>query len=206
MMRRPAFIARQSAHPSGWIGRLLLRLMARETSFFNREVILALDPHSGERILEVGFGHGRTLREIAVAAPGVRIAGIDIAPDALRAATRRVGRLVPSEQLDLRVGSSEALPWEAESFDKALAVHTLYFWREPSRDLRELHRVLRPGGTLLLGFRDRSARTEASFPAPTYRFYLPGEVSALLCSAGFTQVEIQTAVAAPDLRIARARR
>jgi hypothetical protein len=57
-MRRPDFIARQSGQPSGWLGRLLLRLMAHETRGLNGEVVAALAPAEGDRILEVGFGHG----------------------------------------------------------------------------------------------------------------------------------------------------
>jgi ubiquinone/menaquinone biosynthesis C-methylase UbiE len=201
-MRRPAFIARQSSRPTGLIGRLLVRLMASETAVFNREVLATLAPVDGERILEIGFGHGRTLAELADALPRASFAGLDVSADAARVAAGRCQR--HAERVDLRVGDSAALPWPDASFDRALAVHTLYFWPDPARDLAELRRVLAPTGTLALGFRQRTPAAEASFPAPTYRFYSVDEVRALLLAAGFSHVEIRESVNNPDLRIALA--
>jgi ubiquinone/menaquinone biosynthesis C-methylase UbiE len=81
-------------------------------------------------------------------------------------------------------------------------VLTLYFWSDPRRELRELARVLKPGGLLVLGFREPSDATAASFPTSIYRFRSSGEVEALLGSAGFVETETR---AVGDLRITAAR-
>jgi ubiquinone/menaquinone biosynthesis C-methylase UbiE len=200
-MRRPAFIARQSARPKGLVGRLLVRIMARETSAFNEEVLAALQPRAEERILEVGFGHGRTLAVVAGRAPDARFSGIDVSADAARVASRRCRRLIDAGRVELRVGDSAVLPWEPGAFDRAFSVHTLYFWQEPARDLREIRRVLRRGGTFVLGFRIDSPSAVASFPPPTYRFYSEEEVTGLIRAAGFENIELRPA-AGTDLRIA----
>lgn len=200
-MRRPEFIARQAANPSGFIGRLLVRLMARETRAFNREVVAALAPKSGERIVEIGFGHGATLAEIAATVPGVELAGIDVSADAARVAAARCPKTI-----DLRVGDSADLPWADASFDKTYAVHTVYFWGDPLRNLCELRRVLRPRGVLVLGLRERTDRAVATFPASTYRFYSLDEIDTLLRTAGFAKAEICEATSGgDDLRIVIAR-
>lgn len=203
-MRRPAFIARQSSRPSGLLGRMLVRVMASETAAFNREVLAALGALEGERILEVGFGHGRTLAELAAALPGASFAGLDVSADAEQVARHRCRAFIDAGRMELRVGDSASLPWPAASFDRAYAVHTLYFWPEPARDLGELRRILKPSGTLVLGFRERTPAAEASFPPPTYRFYAAGEVRDLLLAAGFTRVEIRDVTSGPDLRVALA--
>jgi hypothetical protein len=59
-LRRPEFIARQAAHPRGLLGRLLFRLMAAETVAVNERTLELLAPEPSNRILEIGFGHGRT--------------------------------------------------------------------------------------------------------------------------------------------------
>jgi ubiquinone/menaquinone biosynthesis C-methylase UbiE len=199
-MRRPAFIARQSRRPTGLVGRLLVRLMANETAAFNREVIAALGAVDAECVLEIGFGHGRTLAELGDALPGARLAGLDVSADAARVAAARCRR--HGERVQLRVGDSAALPWPDASFDRAFAVHTLYFWPDPARDLAEVRRVLAPGGTFALGFRVRTPAAEASFPAPTYRFYGVDEVRALLGAAAFARVDVRASAHGPDLRVA----
>jgi ubiquinone/menaquinone biosynthesis C-methylase UbiE len=183
-MRRPAFIARQAARPTGVLGRALTAIMALETRAMNDDVLRRLAVAPGERILEIGFGHGRTLLRAARANPEARFAGIDHAADLVAALARRSAPLIEAGRLELRAGESSGLPWPDGSFDGAYAVHTIYFWPAPERDLAEARRVLRTGGRLLLGFRERTAEAEAAFPAPTYQFRSAGEVVDLLKAAG----------------------
>jgi hypothetical protein len=76
-LRRPEFIARQAAHPSGTLGRLLFWLMAGETVAVNERTLELLAPEPNSRLLEIGFGHGRTLARAAKLAPKGFGAGID---------------------------------------------------------------------------------------------------------------------------------
>lgn len=204
-MRRPTFIARQAARPSGLLGRLLLRIMAGETARFNDEVVDALAIAADEHALELGFGHGRTLDVAAHRAPDARFTGLDVAPTAVRTATRRCRALVEAGRLHLRTGDGVPLPWDDKSFDAAFAVHTLYFWPDAPRQLAELRRVLRPGGRLVLGFRERTDDALARFPPPTYRFFASDEVRTMLDGAGFGTTEVRVATSSPELRIAIAR-
>src|SRR6266516_305790 len=134
-MRRPTFIARQAAHPRGLLGRALVTIMAIETRALNDEVLRRLAIAPGERILEIGFGHGRTLERAAKKNPSARFAGIDHAADMAAAIGRRCAALVEAGRLEVRVGDSATLPWPDESFDGVFAVHTVYFWEDPGRHL-----------------------------------------------------------------------
>jgi len=191
--RRPAFIARQSSRPTGLVGRILGAIMARETGAANRAAVRALAVAPNDRVLEVGYGHGRTVELLADAAPGVVVDGVDRSHDMVRAARRRVRRLVAEGRAFLRAGDSARLPHPDGWFDKALAVHTLYFWEVPEAHLRELRRVLAPRGALVLGFTERTDAVAAAFPAETYRFYSADEVGALLRKAGFSDVSLEHA-------------
>src|SRR6185295_1059533 len=71
-VRRPVFIARQAERPTGLLGRALGAIMALETRSLNDEVLQRLAIAPSERILEIGFGHGRTLERAARASTGAR--------------------------------------------------------------------------------------------------------------------------------------
>jgi hypothetical protein len=60
-MKRPVFIARQSARPAGLLGRLIANIMAHETADLNERAVRLLEPSPSDWVLEIGFGHGRTI-------------------------------------------------------------------------------------------------------------------------------------------------
>ena len=207
-MRRPEFIARQASRPRGMIGRLLGHVMAIETASLNSEALglLALQP--SDRVLEVGFGHGRTIRLAAAQVRQGFVAGVDVSRDMVRMAQRRCLDLAGKGLIELMVGDSRRLPYADTSFDKVLSVHTIYFWEEPIKDLGEMFRVLRPGGRLVLGFRAKSDNGSTSdFPETVYSFYSIDKVSTLLASAGFEKNTIRNAGTPPgEMFLAVARR
>jgi ubiquinone/menaquinone biosynthesis C-methylase UbiE len=60
----------------------------------------------------------------------------------VRLAARRLRRAIARGRADVRRAEAAHLPFEDARFDAALAVHVLYFWRDPLTELREIHRVL----------------------------------------------------------------
>jgi ubiquinone/menaquinone biosynthesis C-methylase UbiE len=188
-VRRPELIARQSRHPSGVLGRVIAHIMATETAPENDAVVAHLDLQPKDRVLEVGFGHGRTIERIATRLTEGLVAGVDVSETMAAVAAARCRRFVRDGRVELRVGDGTHLPYPTAHFDKACAVHTLYFWPRPVEQLRELRRVLRPAGELVLAFRVEGPRT-ADFPAAVYTFYTPDAVYRLLADAGFAIADV----------------
>ena len=186
-MAKPELIARQSRRPSGWLGEIVARVMSFETAPANRIAVDELAAQPGEAILEIGCGHGRTLARIATS-PCARLAGVDPSDVMVRLARRRLRRWIESGRAEIALASSASLPHPEQRFDAVLAVHVVYFWSDPRADLREVHRVLRPGGRLLLGYRQRSPETLAALPATVYALRAATEIEALLAEAGFVAV------------------
>jgi ubiquinone/menaquinone biosynthesis C-methylase UbiE len=120
-------------------------------------------------------------------------------------ADARCRRLVDPGRVRLTVGDSAALPYPDASFEKAYAMHTLYFWPAPDRDLGELRRILVAGGRVLLGYRPKSDLGARDFPSSVYAFYEPAHVHALLEGAGFSGIA-SVASAGGDLVLTTARR
>jgi ubiquinone/menaquinone biosynthesis C-methylase UbiE len=189
-MRRPPFIAEQSARPQGLLGRLIAFLMEKETADHNRRALDALAIQDGDDVLELGYGHGRTLELIASLTPSGAIAGIDHSEQMRDIATQRCNARLGAGRVDVRTGDTRRLPYPDQSFSCVLAVHVLYFWSDPLQHLREVHRVLRNGGRFVIGFRDKRDPAAANFPAPLYTFYDTVWVRERLAQAGFRSSEI----------------
>ncbi|MGH9555519.1 MAG: class I SAM-dependent methyltransferase [Terriglobales bacterium] len=149
-----------------------------------------LELQADDSVLEIGFGHGKTLGKAAETVERGFLAGVDPSQDMWSVATRRHRRLIAEGRVELKLGDSRKIPYEDQHFTRVFSVNTIYFWPDPAEDFREIRRVLRSGGRFVLGFHPRDERVLADFPASVYKFYSPGEVESLLQGAGFEQVRI----------------
>jgi ubiquinone/menaquinone biosynthesis C-methylase UbiE len=102
----------------------------------------ALHVGSPERVLQVACGDGEGALFLAREFPTARVRGIDGDPDAVAAASRRVG-LDPEGRVAFKLGSPRRIPYPDDNFDLVAAVDA-----RPAA--AELARVLRPGGHLIL--------------------------------------------------------
>ncbi len=110
-----------------------------------RETIRRLKMGPTDRVLDVGCGTGALLYRLASSSPKARLVGLDLVPEMLAIARRRL----PSG-LELREGSAEQLPFEDEQFDLVVSCNMFHYIRHPKRAIQEMLRVLRPGGQLLI--------------------------------------------------------
>jgi ubiquinone/menaquinone biosynthesis C-methylase UbiE len=188
-VRRPEFVARQSACPSGLLGRLISRVMALETAAVNEAAVALLELRPIDHLLEVGFGHGATIARAAAAVSGGFVAGVDPSDEAHRMATRLNRRAIEAGRVELRRGTAQRLPFRDEAFDKVLSVHTVYFWPDLGPPLREIARVLKPGGSLVLVHRTDAAGAR-TFPSSVYRFASEAEVGDAMAHAGLVARDV----------------
>ncbi len=161
---RPGDVAElpQFGRPRGWVGGLVGHLMALKNGAMNRAALARLELAPGDRVLEIGCGPGKTLRQVAGLVGDGFAAGLDHSPVMARQAARRNRRLVQAGRVEVKCGCVSETPYPAESFDKAFAVNSFQFWPNPVSDLVELYRVLTPGGRLVLAIRaaDRPLRLD----------------------------------------------
>ncbi len=101
----------------------------------------------GGRVLEVGIGTGLSLPSYRA---DVSVTGIDASEQMLEKARARVAELGLTHVSDLRLMDARALDFPADSFDHVTAMHIMSVVPEPERVMREMARVLRPGGTVLI--------------------------------------------------------
>jgi ubiquinone/menaquinone biosynthesis C-methylase UbiE len=120
-------------------------MRARDLSYVKKRLLEKVDPRPGERVLEIGCGRGEVLN--ACAERGARGVGLDYARDAVRLTRETCGGGASVVRADATV-----LPLASAHFDKVLLGDVLEHLtpEQARRMLEEVHRVLRPGGTLVL--------------------------------------------------------
>lgn len=176
---------RQFARPTGVAGALAGWVMAHRSSNRRRNewVVSLLDVQPRDRALEIGFGPGVAIRELARRASDGLVCGIDPSRVLLRQARRRNAAAVRSGRVDLRLASVERLPSFEEPFDKIVSVNVIGLWIRPVERLRELRRLLRDGGTIAIAIQPRAPGATDETAAER-----GAEIAAQLATAGFSHV------------------
>lgn len=117
--------------------------LGRQADRLEKALIYRLaQPRAGERALDVGSGTGHFC--IDLASRGLDVVGIDPSPHMLAIARQKSAAVV------WRQGRGEALSFDSDSFDLVLSVAALEFMRQPEVALREMYRLVRPGGRLVV--------------------------------------------------------
>ena len=170
-----------------------------------RELEVVFDlagPLTDRRLLDVGYGDGTYA--IEAARRGAVVTGVDTSEAMIRAAGRRANH--HGVNVDLLLGDARALPFEDETFDVVVAVTVLCFVPQPLDAVREMARVLTPGGRLVIGELGRWStwaawrRLRGWFGSAMWRhamFRSARQLSALIRRAGLEPERVRGAVYYP---------
>jgi ubiquinone/menaquinone biosynthesis C-methylase UbiE len=157
----------------------------------------------GERVLDVACGTGVVTRLAAERVGGAAVAGVDVNPGMLRVARQVTG----DTAIEWREASAEALPLGDETFDVVLCQMGLQFFPDRLGAVREMRRVLIPGGRVVLNLPGPTPRPLAvleqalrrhlgpeagGFVATVFSLHDSEEVGELLAAAGFTEVRVRS--------------
>ena len=153
----------------------------------NAWAVSLLDVQRNDRVLEIGFGPGVAVRELAGLAVDGYVYGLDHSEVMLRQAAKRNAEGVRRGRVELRLGSVERLPAFDMPFDKILAVNAMQFWDQPVEPLVELRRLLRSGGRIAIAFQPRGPGATDDVATKTGL-----ELAAALRDAGFSGVRLET--------------
>jgi len=103
-----------------------------------------------DTILDVGCGGGRTISKLAVVATQGKVYGIDYSEDSVAATKRTNAQWIDLGRVEVRHGSVSQLPFPDNMFDLITAVETHFWWPNLPGAMREVFRVTKPGGMLVL--------------------------------------------------------
>jgi SAM-dependent methyltransferase len=188
------YLRAQFGRPTGFWGNIAGAIMAGRRS--NNERIewtlslLDIKPH--DRVLEIGFGPGIAIEQISNSTKAGFIAGVDHSEVMVKQATKRNAGAIRDGKVAVHLGSASTLPEFGQQFDKIFTINSIHFWTDPIDCLKQLRKLLRPGGTIAITLQPRSqGATDATAKM------IGKEIAAKLECAGFSKCRLEIKKIAP---------
>jgi ubiquinone/menaquinone biosynthesis C-methylase UbiE len=152
-------------------------IMARTNEGCGASVTGLLEVDPVDNVLEVGFGPGVIIRRVSKLASAGHVAGIDPSGEMVEQARARNAAAIKNGRVDLRRGFVESLPFDDNTFDKAMAINPTQVWPDPAAGLGEMRRVMKPAARVALGFTVYSGQPSKG-------------LAEILIAAGFTKANV----------------
>jgi ubiquinone/menaquinone biosynthesis C-methylase UbiE len=156
---------------------------------------ISIDKHN--TILDIGCGGGRTVNKLAAVAAQGKVYGVDFSGESVAFASRINKQWIETGRVEIREASVSQLPFSADAFDVVTAVETHFWWPDLPADMREVLRVLKPGGTLIIiaeiykGANTTTAKlAEKYLPLSGMALLSVNEHRELFANAGYSDIRI----------------
>jgi len=188
--------------PRGRRGRLVAALMNRGHKPLTLWGLTHVEIEPDYVILDVGCGGGKTVSRLAQKAPRGKVFGIDYSPDMVEYSKKVNKKLIAEDRVEIVEGSVDKTGFPDNFFDLVTAVETYYFWPSLPRAFREIRRVLKPSGKMLLAnemvkdgvYEVKYAKTIEQ----THVRLIPlDEIRETLQAVGFVDVQVFTKAGSP---------
>ena len=150
------YFIKQFGNPKGSIGRFLGKMMKYSNKKMHKGVLSEIN--NPGRILEIGFGSGSQLEMIYRHYPESELYGIEISEEMITMAEKTLEGKARLSLYDCCV-----MEFENGFFDMVITTDSCYFWSEPVNVLKEIKRILKPSGRLVLAYNSMYAKFVHAF-------------------------------------------
>lgn len=187
---QPSKLTSQFMRPTGWRGPFVGHVMATKNEAMNRLAVELLNVEPDDHILEIGFGSGTAIAKAAAHLTSGLIAGVDVSDVMVQQARRRNRQFIKDGRVEITLGSVLELPHPDSLFNKVFAVNNFHIWPDQYAALREIRRVLKVCGMLLLPLRHKHPTRRWLVP-PGFSEHEIDQVLQLLDWVGFKNIRTQ---------------
>jgi SAM-dependent methyltransferase len=189
------YLFRQVRKPSKWTGRFFLWLMNLSHSKLTDWGLQYARIEPDFTILDVGCGGGRTIQKLAAATAQGKVYGVDYADGSVAASRAKNRPLLEAGRVEIHQASVSSLPFPDNTFDLVTAVETQYYWPDLPNDMREILRVLKPGGNLTIIAETYKAGASDNLKGPVMKLLgssalSPDDQRTLFSNAGYVDAQI----------------
>ncbi len=179
--------------PTGRRGRLVAAMMNRDHEQLTLWGLTKVSIGSDYVVLDVGCGGGKTVGRLAQLAYPGKVFGIDYSAEMVKFSKKINKKLIEQKRVEIIEGSVEKMSFSDDFFDLVTAFETYYFWNNFSGALKEIKRVLKPGGKLLMVNELMHGVSPAKLIEETHVKLFPlEEIQDVLRSVGFVCVQVFT--------------
>ena len=144
------YTALQVRKPDRFAGRLITTMMNQSHAKLTDWGLSHIQIEKDFIALDVGCGGGRTIEKLATVATRGHVSGVDYASGSVAASKAQNRKLIEAGRVNIQQASVSNLPFAANTFHLVTAIETQYYWPDIPNDMREILRVLKPGGTLVI--------------------------------------------------------
>jgi SAM-dependent methyltransferase len=183
-MQSTSLLYKQFRQPSGYSGKLAGWLMTAKNKARSEWTVEQLNIQTYQHILEIGYGTGRTLEEVAHKLKVGFIAGIDHSTLMYQEASRRNKRFIRQQLMQLHIGRVHDLNYPPHYFHTIYGSNVHFFWKEPQHEFIQLVRLLKTGGKLVMVFQPRWAIHEEDLKQAAEK------IKSDFVEAGLVQIEL----------------
>lgn len=179
--------------PEGLLGKWMVGSMNHAHAAVSDWGMSHLPAAGPAEIAELGCGGGRNVRELLRRYPAAKITALDYSEVSVEKTKRVNRREIQKGRCRVIQGDVSRLPFGDEKFDLATAFETVYFWPGPMESLREVYRVLKPGGTFLIANEsDGMSPSDEKWLSTIdgLRIFDKAQLSVFLTEVGFTEVAV----------------
>ena len=158
---------------------------------FYKNTAKVLNLKHNDKYLEIGFGSGLFIKKYVSHVS--RIAGLDYSEDMVELASNINKNLIKSGKAEFKHGDLTSLPWHDNEFSVVVTIETFFFWPEPAASLKEIFRVLIPGGRLVIEMafnKDDGLDHTKHIKKYKLKLYSANEMTKLLKESGFNDIDI----------------
>lgn len=185
----------QCRKPQGGLGKLVVQDMNESHFQLTSWGLEKVTVNISDTILDIGCGGGRTINRLASKISDGKVYGVDYSKDCVIWAGEFNKNYIEAGKVEIIKASVDDLPFEDNKFNLVTAIETIYFWPDFEKALKEIKRVLKPSGKLLIVNEmysdERFEERNGEFASiGNMHIYKPSELRAMLEKAGYKNVNI----------------
>jgi len=170
-------------------GRMMLSMMGIAHKKVSLWGLSHIQVPSRSEVLDIGCGGGKNISYLLSMSEGSKVYGADYSAESVSKSKRTNKKAIHQGRVEIVQASVSSLPFDGGKFDVVTAFETVYFWPDLLSDLKEVRRVMKSGGTILIcneasrpeGFENWTDRIDMTI-------YTGAELSRTLSEAGFRDI------------------
>lgn len=190
-------LTENAGRPQGFWGKLMIKSMNKGHSNLTDWALCHLKINSDDHILDIGCGGGKTVSKLCAMIGNGKVYGVDYSPLCVKNTENLNKKNVLCGKATIKEATVSNLPFDDNQIDIVTAIETYYFWPDKLNDLKEIYRVMKSGGKLMLVFemlKDEDNPTKWSKIESTLGIEAVSKdgINDILLHAGYQNIRIYT--------------